>query len=351
MRQLFAVALFSLTPLLAHAGEVRDPALLRYLERSFGVCPDSTISVETVQDAAPANFVVYRATQSSSDSRCGGSDFVLVSPASGQVIMADLFRIPFDLRPTETRIEEATSTLMKKRVRATIDAQKLQDGIRRVALTVESKEGPFAYHGWLDESQRFLIVGRRGNLRTDPGKSLHDALGVAGAIGRGPANAPVTVVELSDLQCPACKRAHEPMEKFLAQHGSKIRFVRIDLPLFEGHDWAFRAALAGRAIAKISPEKYWSWVDYVFEHQDEIRPTTIDSVATDFVAMHELDAKKFAALYRSPAERQALLDQVSRAFDNSIYGTPTFIVNGQVVHHGTDADYVREYIASLLKKR
>ncbi len=128
-----------------------------------------------------------------------------------------------------------------------------------------------------------------------------------------------------------------------ADHRQKP-YTRLDLPLFEHHEWSLNAALGARAINKVAPAAYWKYVDFIFGNQEAIGKTEFATVLKDFCTDHEIDWPKVEKLYKSPEERAALLDQVSRAFDNGINSTPTYIINGQMMGFGPEGTFTIDAI-------
>ncbi len=345
---LVATALLFLVPVSMQAKPVTDAKLLAYVNRSLQICPGSKLAMETSNEVAPANFVAYKATQTSTESRCGKQMYVLVSPATSQTLIGDVFPIPSDGRPLDARINDLAGRMLQKQVRAAISPMPSSDGLRDVRIAIPTEYGPFGYGAYLDSSQRYLIVGRRGNLNVDAGQSLLEAIGISKAMRQGNRNAKIEIVELSDMQCPTCKRAHEIFEKKIGANLSRISFARLDLPLFQSHDWSLQAALAARAIQKLSPAHYWDFVDKVFDSQATMTRKAIDGFVEDFAETRNIDWKKLETLYRSTAEREALFLQTGKIYDSGIFVTPTFIVNGQTVFYGNDADYLKAHIDKLL---
>src|SRR5687767_15300371 len=92
-----------------------------------------------------------------------------------------------------------------------------------------------------------------------------------------------------------------------------MNYVRIDLPLFEHHEWSIPAALGARAIQRVAPAKYWTYVDYVFKNQEAIGKQSFDKVIEDFAEDNDISWAAIKPIYTSKEERQALLDQVSAA--------------------------------------
>jgi protein-disulfide isomerase len=348
-------ALFALTLLTATAGahaqaRVADPnaALKNYVARVLPRCPAGALTLEPMRTEGPVNFSPYLATLRSSDQYCGAQKYVLHSPKSQQVIVGTVIPLPADKRATSVRVTEEATRLIGKQVTATIAPFPLQDGIKAVTITRQTQWGPFAYNGFVDAAEKFLIVGFRGSLTSDPTRTLRDALNVASGARRGNAASKVEIIEISDFQCPTCARAHEKLEPLLQKNLGKVNYVRIDLPLFEHHQWAVSAALGARALQKVAPAKYWSYVDYIFKNQEQIGKRKIDDVVREWMEDNDVDWAAASKIYNSKTERQAILDQVSRAFAVGVVATPTFIVNGQIMGFGPDGAFTFDAISTAL---
>ncbi|MCU1349359.1 MAG: oxidoreductase [Acidobacteria bacterium] len=322
----------------ASAAPADQASLVAYAKRALPKCTDSAVKLNMVPVQGPAGFQPYELTQTSSDPSCGSQKVLLYSPATQQVLIGTIFALPTDARPVDQRIADQASQLLKLPMTATVSAFPLPDRIRAVAMTKKTQYGNFSYHGYVDGSDRFLIIGTRGNLRGDPGKALLEALNAKSAgVWRGTKAARNEIVELSDFQCPTCGRAHKTLEPVVSKHLKNVHYARLDLPLFEHHEWAFPAAMGSRAIQRVAPDKYWSYVDFMFQNQENIsKAKSFDEVLKNFAEDHDMNWKAIEKIYRDPAERQALMDQVSLAFDNGIVSTPTYIINGQVMGYGPE---------------
>ena len=293
----------------------------------------------------PVGFIPYVLSMTSADKTCGRQNYLLYSPSTQQVIIGTVFALPADNRPPEMRIAEAATQLMKQAMTATVSQLLLPDRIREVSMTKQTTYGPFSYHAFLDASEHFLIIGSRGMLSVSPEQNLESSLGLNAAVRRGNRKARVEIIEMSDFQCPTCGRAHKQIEPLISKHLSKINYARLDLPLFEHHQWSLPAALGARSIQKVAPMQYWAYVNFIFGNQEAIdktaseNPQAFDKVLQNFCEDRDLDWKAVEKIYRSPAERTALLEQVSRAFDNGIVSTPTYIINGQIMGYGADGKF------------
>ena len=345
-RALLALSLLVCTA--AHAQRLDPTATLKdYAARVLPRCPGGVITLEPV-DGGPANFTTYVVQVRSSDQYCGTQKYLLHSAKTHQVVIGSVVPLPPDTRPAATRIAEQSTQMLGTQTKATVAPFPLPDGLKAVSITRETPFGPFAYQGFLDQSERFLIIGARGSITADPAKAIRESLGAATAARRGNATANVEILELSDFQCPTCARAHEKLEPIIAANLGKVNYIRIDLPLFEHHAWALPAAMGARAIQRVAPAKYWAYVDYIFRNQEAIGTRKFDDVFREYLQDNDINAAAVNKIYTSSAERQALLDQVSRAFALGIASTPTFIVNGQIMGFGPDGAFTIEQIQNAI---
>lgn len=346
-RLLFATAVACL-PFSLSAQYPEITTLKAYATRAMPRCAGSVITIEQLNRVGPANFVSYGATQTSTDPTCGKKQFFFYSPTTRQVLLGSLIPLPGDTRPVEQRIAEVATKALGDPVTVSVAPFPLPDGIRAVAMTRSTKNGPFSYHGFLDASRQWLIVGMRGSLQNDPAQTLIDSLGLTGAVRRGNPKSKLKIIELSDFQCPTCGKAHKKVEPLIAKNLAKVDYYRLDLPLFEHHEWALQAALGARAIQHVAPKKYWEYVNFVFGNQDTITQPAFDKILKEYCDDHDINWTSVEAIYRSPLESAALLDQVSRAFDAGIASTPTYIVNGQVLGFGPEGTYTVEQIKKAI---
>ncbi|HEX9164080.1 MAG TPA: thioredoxin domain-containing protein [Thermoanaerobaculia bacterium] len=338
MKKLLAAAALLVAPSL-FAEPVTQATLLRYAEHASAQCPGQSFKIEPIMQQGPAGFDLFRITQGSSDEYCATQKLLLVSPKSGQTIFGMVIRLPEDTRPMMIRLAEHATTLLRAPVTARVAPISLPDGLKAVTMTRDTPWGHFPYDGFVDQSEQFLIVGLRGSLKEAPEKTLRDQLGVSNGARRGNPKAKNEIIELSDFECPTCGNAHKKLEPLLEKNISKVNYVRLDLPLFEHHEWAFPAAMGARAIQRVAPEKYWDYVNTIFANQQLLKKENIDAFIKNFCTDHDINWAAAEKIYASPSERQALLDQVSRAFSAGISSTPTYIINGEAMGFGPEGEF------------
>jgi len=146
----------------------------------------------------------------------------------------------------------------------------------------------------------------------------------AGEPSKGPADAPVTMVEFSDFQCTFCKRAHPVVQQLLAEYGDKIRFVYRDYGI-PNHDRARPSAEAARCAG--DQGKYWEYFDNLMTAPGSLDDGDLAARATAI----GLDAAAFQACLDSDVHVAAIDASFDAAGELGIGGTPTFFINGRVL--------------------
>lgn len=337
-----SLALLLTVPAMA---QTPDASVTNWVQRGVDDCPGSRVTVEKTEPLTIKGWSTWRATQTSTESRCGRAMYVLTSGRN--VFSGDAFQLTGS-GSVEKRLAEFAKQRLRRDVQVEI-GKAAAPALRPVRLIATTKQGPLTYSGWVDQDSGYLLIGRTGSLDGDPGRTLLESLGAAEGAKRGNPMGRIQIVELSDFQCPTCARAHELLEPIITKNLDRISYTRLDLPLFEHHDWVMDAALASRAVQKVAPAKYWEFVDHIFSNQSAITKANVQSMLQGFATDLDLDWKAISAAAAKPENRAALLAQTGRAFDNGIYGTPTFIINGRIVFYGNDADYLRSRLQTLLK--
>ena len=158
---------------------------------------------------------------------------------------------------------------------------------------------------------------------------------------RGVANAPVTVVEFTDFQCPACAAMHPVLEEVLKSYGDKVRFVVRDFPLSQ-HENAQKAAEAANAANEQG--KFFEYIALLFQRQKALDVASLKKYASELgLNRTRFDAALDRGVYAAEIQRDIE--------DGEIYGvgsTPTIFVNG-VQLKVLSADGLREAIDRATK--
>jgi protein-disulfide isomerase len=159
---------------------------------------------------------------------------------------------------------------------------------------------------------------------------------------RGKVDAPVTIIEFTDYQCPSCGALHPVVEQLAGEYGDKLRLVIRDFPL-DRHENAFKAAEAAEAAREQG--KYWEYIDILFLNQNALGVDKLKEYATKI----GLDRAKFDA----GLDSGKFAEQVKRDLNDGnrlgIDSTPTVFINGRKFTGEKTHDNLKATIDSILK--
>ena len=227
--------------------------------------------------------------------------------------------------------EEIVRTEVSDKVRPPTEAEVAkfyEENKERIDGDLNSLRNQIA--SYLQENERSRLEGelsarlrKNANIRwliTEPPQPVQN-ISVDDDPSRGPANAPVTIVEFTDFQCPACGAMHPVIEEVLKSYGDKVRFVVRDFPL-ERHENARKAAEAANAAH--AQGKFFEYIALLFKRQQALDVPSLKKYASEL----GLDRARFdAALDRGVYQAEVKRD----IQDAEMYGvgvTPTIFVNG-----------------------
>jgi Na+/H+ antiporter NhaA len=149
---------------------------------------------------------------------------------------------------------------------------------------------------------------------------------------RGPRDAPVTLVEYGDLECPYCGQAETVVRGLLADFGDDLRYVWRHLPLNDVHPHAQQAAEATEAAAEQG--RFWELHDRLLDHQAALRLPDL----TEHARAVGVDVDRFLEDMRKGVGRGRIAEDVDSADLSGVSGTPTFFVNGRRHRGAYDTD-------------
>jgi Na+/H+ antiporter NhaA len=149
---------------------------------------------------------------------------------------------------------------------------------------------------------------------------------------RGPVDAPLTLVEYGDFECPFCGRATGTVEELRERFGDRLRYVFRHVPLTDVHPHAELAAEASEAAA--AQGRFWEMHDRLFAAQDHLLPQDL----LDHAAAIGLDVQRFARDLGASRYARRVQEDVESAEVSGVGGTPTFFIGGRRHrgHHDTD---------------
>ena len=161
----------------------------------------------------------------------------------------------------------------------------------------------------------------------------------------GPADAPVTLVEYGDYECPHCGRAYPVVKEVQKRLGSKLRFVFRNFPLSESHPHAQHAAEAAEAAG--AHGYFWEMHDALFEHQRALD----DRHLVEYAASVGVDPTAFEQELRAHTHKARVREDFSSGVRSGVNGTPTFFINGVRFDDSWDPDTLTAALEAAARPR
>jgi protein-disulfide isomerase len=151
------------------------------------------------------------------------------------------------------------------------------------------------------------------------------AIATIGAPTRGPADAPVTIVEFSDFHCPYCRQVQPVLDQVRRKYGNRVKLVFRDYPIDVLHPQARAVAEAARCATEQG--RFWEFHDLVFKGSPDATAALLDGYAKSL----GLDTAAFASCRTSGKYKAAVTSSTDEGAELGITGTPTFFINGRMV--------------------
>jgi len=203
-------------------------------------------------------------------------------------------------------------------------------------ITVDDGKDKKSIPFFVSRNQKYLVEGNIFNLGGDPRQTIERLISLKDQATQGPANAPVTLVEYSDLECPMCAKFHEALEtEIIPKYGDKLRVVFKEFPLVSIHDWALSGAIAAQCVHQIDPSKYPAFRSVVYKNQESISGDHARDMLLHFGAEAGLDNMKLAACIDSKETLARVEANMREGEALGVAQTPTSYVNGRPFIGGT----------------
>jgi protein-disulfide isomerase len=151
---------------------------------------------------------------------------------------------------------------------------------------------------------------------------------------RGASDAPVTLVEYGDYQCPACGMAYPFVHALLERHGRDVRFVFRNFPLSQVHPLASMAAQVAEGADTFG--KFWEMHDWLYVHQPAWTQSGATGIA-DGVQAVGIPPSALEQALDDPALAERVRQDFMGGVRSGVNGTPSFFINGQLHVGGFDA--------------
>jgi protein-disulfide isomerase len=147
---------------------------------------------------------------------------------------------------------------------------------------------------------------------------------------QGPLDAPVTLVEYGDYECPFCAQAHPIVKSLQHRLGKSMRFVFRNFPLTTIHPQAFHAAEAAESVAAHAGEKaFWCMHDAIYERPEDSPLALADDSLVIYATECSANPQQVAADLATDALEERVREDFTSGVRSGVNGTPTFFVNGE----------------------
>lgn len=185
---------------------------------------------------------------------------------------------------------------------------------------------------YISADGKTIIRGDVFTLGKSPFESNLDKLTLANQPSFGSANAPVTIVEFGDFECPDCKMEAPVLRHDLTEaFDGKVRVVFKNYPLESVHPWARAAAIAGRCVYQQGDPAFWKFYDWIYQNQDEITGDNLNMKILAWAGQNAIDTVKLGQCLDTKATEPEVNASIAEGRELGIQGTPTLFINGRKI--------------------
>ena len=318
---------------------VSDP-LTEWVDAFFPWGPGQT-TLEEIRTVRVSGTKAYLAKRTiPSDPRLNDQTTLFVEEGSKTILVGDVFYD--DERAKNPAPVRSDDDLLSMRVKLrqflvggfsmALDPAGDRKNWKGVTIRLDTGYGSTPMSGFLKaEDGTLLVLGRFWDRTRPVAEQRREVIKLAGVPMAGPADAKVTVVEYSDMQCGFCKKRTADFEALVAKLGKELKIRRYikSFPLTGVHPWAFRAASAGRCFFDFQgPESFFRWKSKVYARQDEMSVPGIDAFAMDYAYANEMPDEKFRSCYLQAKSNDRIHADLTEGWALRVRSTPTYFVDG-----------------------
>lgn len=305
--------------------------IARFVRERFGLPDAVNISVAPLHESVYPGFYETSVTVSKGDNK--RTSKVSVSANGRYLVLSDF--LPLGKNPRAGIVQQVRKRFkIPTTVKLNVSSFKASPFPSFDSATVTADVGGREQKGqyYVTKDKRFLVLGAIFNLNVNPRERALHILNLHNQASEGPANAPVTIVEFSDYECPMCARTHLFLKnELLPRYGNKVRLVFKDFPLVQIHTWALKAALASQCAYEMNPSVFPAYRAKIFENQGDFNATNARDLLLYFGERVGLDRLKLAACIASKASLPRVEATMREGQELGVDSTPTFYINGRML--------------------
>lgn len=325
---------------------VQDPAFLRYVEGAISYYPNSSfriISNERGRTPAGAYRLVEVERVCASD-HLTGSTTVVVDDVADMAWFGSAAKLPaldaeLDPAALRTFVTDFLPGALRgsMRLNATVDWSEppcRAGALLPFWLKIDSGYGEYRRAAAVTADGAYAVMGPVYPTNVDLVRFRHELLRSSDLViwdRVADESAPVSIVEFSDLECPACRHVWTQIKEALDGAGGRVKHGMVSFPLTTIHPWAFRAASASWCISAQGPSLLLPFKELFYDLQTEMEISQVTPTARDFVAANGLDEGTFNDCYLKQPSLDAVHRQLTLGQQLGVMATPTYFVNGWLV--------------------
>jgi len=340
------VALVALQPVQRTAAEVTSATnqkIIQYVRERFGIPDNVKLTVAPFQNSEYTDF--YKTEITVDNGKKKKTQPALITKDGHYMVLGDVLvssateqrDVAANPSATDKKIVNYVRTKFKVPAEVKLSVGPIHESkfADFYETTIYGQEGEkkSATPAYLTKDGRYAVIGNAVyNLRSDPRKEVEQTINLKNQPSVGPANAPVTIVEFADLECPTCAEMQKFIEtKLIPKYGNKIRIVFKEFPLVTIHDWALQAAVANECAYQINPADFFRYRSIIFESQGMVNAANVRQLLLDFGQRVGLNQLKLATCMDSKASLPRVEADMAEGRKLGVMSTPTLFINGSPV--------------------
>jgi protein-disulfide isomerase len=313
--------------------------IIQYVRERFGIPNAVKLTVAPLRDSEFSDF--YRTTISVDDGKKKKDQSALITKDGRYLVMGDVLvasptaqhNLAANASATDKKIVDYVRTRFKVPAAVKLSVGPIHDSEYAdfYETTIYGQEGgkKSATPAFITKDGRYTVIGSVFNLNSDPRTEVEQTINLKNQPTVGPANAPVTIVEFADLECPTCAEMQKFIEtQLLPKYGDKIRVVFKEFPLVTIHEWSLRAAIANECAYQINPADYFRYRSIIFASQGMVNAANVRQLLLDFGQRVGLNQLKLATCMDSKASLPRVEADMQEGRKLGVMSTPTLFING-----------------------
>ena len=331
----------------APARSSSNEALVEWVD-AFFAWGDGKVTIETIAQVSlgsGARLVVAKKAFTA-DARMNDQAYLVLEDGAKSVLVGDVIydedrakrpapvpvRSDADLEGVRARLKQYLTGAFS----LVLDPAGDRKGWKGVTVKADTGYGNYPMAGWVKaDDGSLLVLGRWWDRMRPVAEQRRDSIKLAGTPATGPADARVTVVEYSDMQCGFCKKRTADFENLVEKLGKELKIRRYikSFPLTGAHPWAFRASSAGRCFfdGPGGTDLFFRWKSNVYAKQDEFSVPQVDAFAMDFAVANDIDEKVFRSCYLQAKASEKIHADLAEGWAMRVRSTPSYYIDGVFV--------------------